>query len=154
MNAPAKIAVASPSYIEDPYGWAFAQAELLRQGRLSDADWNNIIEEIESVGRSERRSLDSNLFQVALHMLKWDAQPERRGNSWWHSIQNHCDAASKDLRQNPSLRPLIEELVREALADARLQAARETGLSTSIFDALEYDARTLLDRVIERPDAA
>jgi Domain of unknown function DUF29 len=100
---------------------------------------------------SECRALESNLFQIALHLLKCDAQPERRGDGWYHSIANHRDAAEKDLRDNPSLRALLSVLVEETIVDARKRAAHETGLSGDVFEGLGYSAEDLLQREIERP---
>lgn len=153
MNKPAKVSfpTISPDYAVDGYGWAMAQTALMRSGSTA-LDWANIIEEIESVGKSELRSLESNLFQIALHLLKWDAQPSRRGNSWWHCIENHRDAAQKDLRKNPSLRPLVDELVREAVEDGKRRAARDTGLPETAFASLNYDVDALFERVIDRPE--
>jgi Domain of unknown function DUF29 len=84
-------------------------------------------------------------------LLKCDAQPERRGNRWYHSIANHRDAAEKDLRDNPSLRALLSVLVEEAIVDARKRAARETGLSGDVFEGVGYSVEALLGREIERP---
>ena len=68
-------------YDRDFYAWANEQAALLRAGRLSEADIENIAEEIESMGRSEKRDLVSRLTVVLLHLLKWQFQPSHRSNS-------------------------------------------------------------------------
>jgi Domain of unknown function DUF29 len=152
MNAETRIRPpAADAYERDGYAWAMAQARLISERRFDEVDWPNVIEEIESVGRSERRSLTSNLYQIALHMLKWDAQPERRGNGWWHSIANHRDAAADDLRENPSLRALLPDLVEEVVDKARQRAARETRLPAERFAALSYTPEVLFEREIERP---
>lgn len=153
MNAEARIRIRPESaYERDGYAWATRQAQLIAERRFDEIDWKNVAEEIQSVGKSQRRALESNLFQIALHLLKWDAQPERRGNSWYHSIANHRDAAEKDLRDNPSLGALLPGLVVEAVGDARRRAARETGLPTAIFEELDYSVEDLLARAIERPE--
>ena len=117
MNAPARIVSAEPSppYDGDTYGWAVRQAELLRAGRFAEVDLPNVIEEIETVGRSERRSLSSNIERVLVHVIKWDFQPQRRGMSWWLTIMNHRDEALRDLNENPSLRPELENFFERAL---------------------------------------
>ena len=58
-------------YDTDFYAWTAEQAALLRAGRLSEADVENIAEEIESMGRSERRELVSRLTVLFVHLLKW-----------------------------------------------------------------------------------
>lgn len=73
-------------YDQDFYAWANQQAALLRAGRLSEADIENIAEEIESMGRGEKRELVNRLTVLLLHLLKWQFQPSHRGNSWRLSI--------------------------------------------------------------------
>ena len=74
------------AYDADFYGWANEQAALLREGRLNEADIENIAEEIESMGRSEKRELVSRLAVLLTHLLKWRYQPGGRGSSWRASI--------------------------------------------------------------------
>jgi hypothetical protein len=72
----------SQLYESDFYAWANEHAALLRGGRLSDADILHIAEEIESMGKSEKRELVSRLTVLLLHLLKWQFQPGRRAASW------------------------------------------------------------------------
>ena len=62
-------------YEQDFYGWTQEQARLLREGRFAELDVANVIEEIETLGRSERRELVSRLRVLLLHLLKWQHQP-------------------------------------------------------------------------------
>ena len=57
-------------YDLDFYAWANQQASLLRAGRLTEADIEHIAEEIESMGRSEKRELVNRLTVLFLHLLK------------------------------------------------------------------------------------
>lgn len=59
------------NYHTDYYGWTLEQAELLRTGHLQDIDLENLIEEIESMGRSEKRALESRILVLLTHLLKW-----------------------------------------------------------------------------------
>jgi len=77
------------SYEQDFYGWTQEQAALLRAGRLTDLDIENLIEEVETMGRSEKRELESRLTVLLLHLLKWKYQPNRRGRSWNLTIKGH-----------------------------------------------------------------
>ncbi|WP_338070450.1 DUF29 domain-containing protein [Bathymodiolus platifrons methanotrophic gill symbiont] len=69
------------NYNTDFYGWTQEQAALLKAGRLSDLDIDNLLEEVETMGRSEKRELDSRLTVLLIHLLKWQYQPVRRGRS-------------------------------------------------------------------------
>ena len=68
----------SPLYDQDFYAWSREQAELLRAGELGQADIEHIAEEIESMGRTEKRELISRLEILLLHLLKWRYQPGKR----------------------------------------------------------------------------
>lgn len=155
MSKPASAATfqrSDPTYEEDGYGWAMHQAALIRAGQTEALDLENIAEEIESVGKSQRKSLQSNLLQIVLHMMKRDAQPERQGRSWFVSINNHREAALDDLAENPSLKPQLDDLVRAAIVRARRRAADETGVPARVFAAIEYSPATVFDREHILPD--
>ncbi len=120
-------------YHTDFHAWAIEQAELLRAGRLAEADATNIAEELASMGRSERRELVTRLAVLLLHLLKWAFQPERRGKSWRLTIEEQRRQILRHLGENPSLRAGIEEAMADAYADAVLRAERETDLPRDYF---------------------
>jgi len=128
----------SPDYRHDGYGWAMAQAALIRAGRLSEVDWENVAEEIESVGKSERRALESALQVVIVHILKWDFQPSRRTRSWANSIAAHRAHFEDLLSENPSLKPQLDDILRRAWRLARVDAEQETGLDADLFPIDPY----------------
>jgi hypothetical protein len=133
-------------YESDFYGWAMRQAELLREGRLSEADIENIAEEIESLGRGERRELVNRLKVLLAHLLKWQFQPGHRGNSWRLTIREQRKMLRSRLAQNPSLRPRLQDAIAEAYDLAMLIAQRETGLAEGAFPAsCSYGAEEILD---------
>jgi len=125
--------VSSTLYDHDFYAWTNEQVGLLRAGKLSEADLEHIAEEIESMGKSEKRELISRLTVLLLHLLKWEFQPMRRGASWRLSIANTRDALTDHLADNPSLRSVLEASVETAYRRARRDAALETGLSENTF---------------------
>ena len=120
-------------YERDFYAWAYQQAALLRAGQLSDADIENIAEEIESMGRSEKRELVSRLTVLLTHLLKWQYQPERRGKSWLRTIQQQRFRIADHLSENPSLKSQLVFSIRTAFRDARIEAERETDIDQDIF---------------------
>ena len=122
-------------YEQDCYAWANEQAALLRAGKLAAADIENIADEIDSMGRSERRELVSRLAALLLHLLKWRHQPELRGASCRISIANARDDLAELLQDSPSLRANLSEHIASAYRRARRQAAAETGLDEKTFPA-------------------
>lgn len=121
------------AYDEDFYGWAQEQSALLRAGKLSEVDTENLAEEIESMGRSEADRLRSCLRLILLHLLKWQEQPERRSKSWRNSIQRERDNAALVLEDSPSLKPRLLALFERAYELARREAAREADLPLARF---------------------
>ena len=126
----------SSLYDRDFYAWTSEQAALLREGRLSDADIANIAEEIESMGRSEKRELVSRLTVLLLDLLKWQYQPGLRGASWRASIQVQRISLETHLGDNPSLKAVMPDATAQAYRIARIEAGKETGLATESFPAL------------------
>lgn len=122
-------------YDTDFYAWANQQAALLRAGRLGEADIANIAEEIESMGRSEKRELISQLAVLLMHLLKWRFQPGMRGKSWRLTIEVQRLEAAEHLADNPSLKSQMNEMLQKAYRRARLEAARETSHDSSTFPA-------------------
>jgi hypothetical protein len=100
-----------PAYDDDLVGWASANAALLRAGRLSQVDALHLAEELEDLGKSERRSLASHLCNLMQHLLKWQFQPGLRGPSWRLSVNNARAAAAEILEDSPSLRPALPDLI-------------------------------------------
>ena len=120
-------------YETDFYQWTQLQAALLRQGRLSRIDAANLAEEVESMGNSNRWALESFLSNVIMHLLKWKYQPERRCASWKMTIRNGRIQIEKRLKNSPSLRPKLPEMIAGEYLPAREDAADETGLPLTTF---------------------
>ena len=70
--------VKSPLYDRDFFAWSRQQADLLRAGKLAEADIEHVAEEIDSMGRAEKRDFISRLSILLLHLLEWRYQPEKR----------------------------------------------------------------------------
>ena len=126
-------APAGSNYEQDFYAWAMKNAVLLRQRRFAEIDADNIAEELESMGRSEKRELVNRLAVLLTHLLKWRHQPNRRGNSWRYTIKEQRRAVFKSLRDNPSLRSQLPEYLNEAYEDALLKVIKQTGLDEGAF---------------------
>ena len=72
---------------EGVLAWANEQAALLRAGNFGLLDLERIAEEIEDVGRSEQRELESRMAVLLMHLLKWQYQPSHRGVSWQMTLK-------------------------------------------------------------------
>ena len=120
-------------YDRDFYAWTLKNAELIRQGRLSEIDAEHVAEELETMGRSERRELINRLAVLLAHLLKWQSQPNRRGRSWQLTVKEQRRQTARVLADNPSLKSMANELLAEAYGDAVIKAAKETGLDESAF---------------------
>ena len=123
----------SALYDQDFYAWSNQQAALLRAGQLQQADIAHIAEEIESMGKTEKRELISRLTVLLLHLLKWWCQPTKRVAEWEASIHVQRDRLADHLADNPSLKPLIPDAIGKAYRDAIVEASVETKLSETIF---------------------
>jgi Domain of unknown function DUF29 len=123
----------SSLYERDFCLWLEQQMELLREGRLSELDIANLLEELESMGRKDKRAIKSNLAIVLLHLLKHQFQPQRRSRRWLDSILEHRQRLRDDLTESPSLRGHLEAVLPALYADARAGAITRTGLSERAF---------------------
>jgi hypothetical protein len=120
-------------YEKDFYAWATHNAKLLREGKLSEIDVEHIAEEIEAMGKSEKRELISRLAVLLAHLLKWQYQPERQSNSWKYTIEEQRDEVLELFEESPSLKHEIEDKLERAYRKAILWAATEIGVNKSIF---------------------
>ena len=141
-------------YDDDLDAWAERNADLLRHGRVAEADIAHIAEELETMGRKDRHELVSRLIILLAHLLKWEHQfqqlsgrwQEFSGRSWQASIDEQRLRITRQLQLSPSLKPYLVEAVAEAYPDAVKLAARETRLVRTEFpDSCPYSLEHLLD---------
>lgn len=123
----------SDLYDTDLHAWATEQAALLRQRHLDVADIDNIAEEIEDVGRSQRAQLESRLTILLVHLLKWRHQPANQGNSWRLTIRGQRVRIRRHIAKNPSLRPQVLGLIDEVWETVVIDTAQQTGLVETVF---------------------
>jgi hypothetical protein len=120
-------------YDFDYVAWTRDQADALRRRSTNELDWDNLVEEVGSLGRQQQSELRSHLIVLLTHLLKWRHQPERRSRSWTLTILEQRREAERVVRQNPSLKPEVDEILADAYRISRLRAARQTRLSTRHF---------------------
>jgi len=98
-------------YDTDIVTWSEQQAERLRRvaagERVNDVDWPNVIEEIESAGRSEVDAVESRLFQAVLLDLKAEAWPQARDVPHWRAEARGARARARR-KYRPSMRQKLD----------------------------------------------
>lgn len=134
------------SYDTDVVAWANEQARLLRARRFDLLDWEHLAEEIEDVGKSEQRELNNRMAVLLAHLLKWQYQPERQGNSWARTIKEQRRGIVSRLDDTPSLKGKLTESKwwDNVWADAVAQATSETGIDT-LPEVCPWTASEILD---------
>lgn len=133
-------------YEKDFYAWILHNAALLRAGKLAEIDVEHVAEELESMGKSEQRELLNRLALLISHLLKWEFQPQRRGNSWRATINHQRVKLKKLLGESPSLKYELSTKILEAYEDGVFFASQETHLPQEDFpQEVNYTQEELLD---------
>jgi len=122
---------ATVSYQQDFYGWVNATARLVRERRFSEVDADYVAEELEGMGRTEKRELINRLTVLLMHLLKWQYQPARRSRSWQNTLAVQRSDLLDLLEDSPSLRAEIPVAIQKAYSRALLLVEEETGLEAS-----------------------
>ncbi len=141
------------AYDADLAGWAYAQADLLCTRRPAGIDWANIAEELKDLGNSQFKAFSSAVGVIIAHMLKWDMQPDRRGNSWAGSIRVHRVHAAYELRTNPSFKSRLDEALELAWPQGVGTASGEMDVARRDMPmACPYSWDDIMTRPFEWPE--
>ena len=133
-------------YEDDFALWSAEQAALIRAGKFERVDLENVAEEIESLGRSDKRAIRSRLEVLTMHLLKWERQPEYRSRSWQTTIRGQRHEIQRLLDDSPSLRAYPAEVLDELYPRAREKASEETTIFLHLFpEACPYTIEQILD---------
>jgi uncharacterized protein DUF29 len=135
-------------YAQDFYAWTQAQAAVLAVRDVDALDFEHLVEEITSLGISQRHALGSHLKQLVMHLLKWHYQPSghQEGHSCQTSIENARDEIAILLEDSPSLEREVPGLLVRRYPAARRLASVETGLPLATFPpACPWEAKEILD---------
>ena len=128
----------SSLYDQDFSRWAEENAALLRSGDVCNADLCHIAEELEDIGKGQRRELDSRVRVVLMHLLILEystVRSPRSVRSWEAAVRTQRVELAALLKDNPSLNPKVDDAIVETYGDARDLAAGETGLALTAFPA-------------------
>lgn len=134
-------------YETDFNSWIQENIALLKQSRFNEIDADHLIEELEDMAKKNRSELINRLVILIAHLLKWQYQPERQGNSWQYSIDEQRDQVSAGLlEEHPSLKPYFSEAIEKSYQRAVKLAAKETKLPLAAFPKqCPYTEKQLLD---------
>lgn len=124
---------ANALYERDFFEWTQQQARLLREKRFADLDLENLIDEVASVGSSEKSEIESRLDVLLAHLLKWKYQPGARSTGWSGTIAEQRRRIARRLGASPSLKAYPAEVFADCYLAARLSAARDTGIDFTLF---------------------
>jgi hypothetical protein len=120
-------------YNKDFYAWTQEQAVLLEARQFDALDLPNLVEEITSLGVSDRRALTSQLIRLVMHLLKWGYQPTAQSSSWRGSLRDARLQIQLVLEDSPSLHRQVPDLLMRYYLKARLLAHDDTGLPLATF---------------------
>jgi hypothetical protein len=149
-------------YERDFNAWIAEQVDLLRAGRTGEIDAAHLIEELEDMGKSNLRELQSRLVILVAHLLKWQFQlhelserwQELEGKSWRDTIIEQRAQISALLEDSPSLKQTLADALQRAYPKARSLALKQTGLSdVSIPTHCSYEPDLVLDDEFYPPGA-
>jgi len=143
-----------PAYDADYAAWLRAQIELLGARRFAELDLPRLVDEVESLGRSDFHRFESAIKVVLVHLLKWDIQTDHRTRSWADSIQEHRNRVRDELESSPSYAARTEEAIARGYRRARLKAHRETRMPLGSFpETCPYSWNDIMTRpVVWNPD--
>lgn len=134
------------TYLVDFNSWIHQTVQLLRQRQWHEVDVEHLIEEIEELGKSERRAIASQLTRLLLHLLKWQYQPQRRSDSWLDSITDARTQIELVIEDSPSLKNYPLEKLKESYQRARHQTSKQTNIQISVFPE---DCPYLLEQILD-----
>jgi hypothetical protein len=119
------------SYDKDVILWSEEQARMLRARRFAELDIEHLADEIEDVGKSEKRELASRMAVLLAHLLKWTRQPENQTNSWRSTIIVQRKRIALAIKETPSLKAVMRDRDWQDAVwlDALAQACKETGFA-------------------------
>ena len=133
---------------QDFYAWTQQQSAFLKAGKLSKLDVHYLIEELESMGASEKRELVSRLEVLLMHLLKWQYQPALQSRSWLLTIEEQRLQLEDHLQDNPSLKnsDYLQASIHKAYRRALVLAEKETGLARLSFpESCPFSFEQLID---------
>ena len=132
-------------YEQDYYQWTQVMVKALKDKDLKNLDWENLIEEIEDMGKSQKRAIESLLMRLTEHIIKlkyWEEEKARNGRHWRSEIVNFRVLLHKRLKDSPSLKAKLGEIYQEILPDCKQSVEQLFDLPEEI----ELNLEQILDK--------
>lgn len=136
----------SELYETDFLAWTAEQADALRRRSANEIDWDNLLEEIEALGESYERELESRLTVLLTHIFKWDVQTAFRCRSWVLTINEQRRRIEQRLRKTPSLKSRLTDVHADAHRAAVVDAVSQTGLPEEAFSTQQIGFKEAMER--------
>src|SRR6266446_5652537 len=129
---------------QDETAWLEIMSHLAAEGRYAEMDHSNLSEYLADMAKRDRREVSSRLVTLLTHLLKWEHQQDHRSGSWRGTILEQRRELHK-LLESGTLHNHALSALAEAYADARKQAAAETGPPRGTFPVeCPWDSESLL----------
>ena len=139
-------------YDRDYCLWIETMMQLLREGKFSEIDIPNLLEELDDMSGSQRDALESNLEIILMHLLKYLCQPQLRSRSWVLTIFEHRNRLKKAFRRSPSLQKHYQEIFPECYQTAKKMASITTGRLLSDFPEISPFSQEQILNIDYLPD--
>lgn len=120
-------------YEQDFHQWLMTTVQLLRDKSFEQIDLDNLIEELEAMGRSDRNILRSNLRLLLMHLLNYKYQPSLRSQTWESTLIEHRLRIIDVFADSPSLKQYVDEVFEQSYDYARKLASSKTKLPVETF---------------------
>jgi Domain of unknown function DUF29 len=137
-------------YDQDFYAWTQRQIELLQVQQWNQVDIENLIEELDSLGKQQRQELRNRLGVLLGHLLKWRYQPEGRSRSWTGTIREQRRRIKEHLTDNPSLNSYLAEAIKRGYQDGLDLMEKETPLNPKYLpQSCPFSEAEIFDEPVE-----
>ena len=123
-------------YERDFYAWIQTTVKILKQRKLDQLDITNLIEEIDSMGRSEKKELKTRLIVLIEHLLKlkyWTEEKNYNARGWRNTVVEQRRQITYTLEDSPSLKPILKDIFLDCYRDARHDTLRKYQLPSKLF---------------------
>lgn len=139
----------SELYDRDFYLWVQTTVQLLQERQLDRIDFESLIEEVESMGKREKKELKSRLTTLIEHLLKlkyWESEKANNARGWRQTVVEQRRQIQYLLEDSPSLKVLLFEVWTECYGNSRKDIIRKYELDPELFPA---EPELMLDKILD-----